>query len=343
MNDDFSFDNDTTEESSNDFGEKKKIIKFLIIVAVAAIAGFSVYFVTDWLINGRQKPVPVVQKDTELELTDEMVVYLYNNVKYEVNGIRNDIFFNASVTQSSFSGEQMLYFALRYATKSDFVNMNTTYEDEFELEETPSDGDTTGEDSENADESNQETKTENKQPTNVIPTYSISKSKIDEYLYNFFGGEVSGPTNGTFNVAVNFSAGGYNAGTMTYDATSDSYIIKFDSKSVVASDLAMNPYLYSIESAMREGKTNNIIIKEKVVFTKCQQLSDENGALIDSYNCGIFKDKANSNLIEQKNGVSKSQLGTLGIANYKESAAIITYTFYKDENDEYHFESSKIE
>ena len=341
MNEDFSFEEDTVEDdSSNDFGEKKKIIKFLIIVAAAAIAGFSVYFITDWLINGRQKPVPVVQKDTDLELSDEMVVYLYNNVKYEVNGIRNDVFFNPSVTASSFSGEQMLYYAMRYATKSDFVNMNTSYEDD--LEPTPSDGDLVAD---NDDENSKEggaTETP-KQPTNVIPTYSISKSTIDRYLFNFFGDGVTGPTNGVFNIAFNFSAGGYNAGTMTYDANSDSYIIKFDSKSVVAADLAMNPYLYGIESAMREGKTNNIIIKEKVVFTKCQQLSEENGALIDSYNCGIFKDKATTNLIEQKNGVSKSQLGTLGIANYKENAAIITYTFVKDENDEYHFESSKIE
>ena len=339
MNEDFSFEDETVEDdSSNDFGEKKKIIKFLIIVAVAAIAGFSVYFITDWLINGNKKPVSVVQKDTELELTDEMVVYLYNNVKYEVNGIRNDVFFNPSVTASSFSGEQMLYFAMRYATKSDFVNMNTSYEDD--LEPTPSDGDLV-EDGENSKEGG--AASEPTQPTDVTPTYSISKSTIDRYLFNFFGDGVFGPTSGVFNIAFNFSAGGYNAGTMTYDSNSDSYIIKFDSKSVVAADLAMNPYLYGIESAMKEGKTNNIIIKEKVVFTKCQQLSEENGALIDSYNCGIFKDKATSNLIEQKNGVSKSQLGTLGIANYKENAAIITYTFVKDENDEYHFESSKIE
>ena len=339
MNEDFSFEDDTMEdESSNDFGEKKKIIKFLIIVAVSAIVGFSVYFVTDWLINGRQKPQPVEQKDVELELTDEMVVYLYNNVKYEVNGIRNDIFFNPSVTASSFSGEQMLYYAMRYATKNDFVNMNTSYQEEVELEETPS-----VDEGEEPTEGTEEKKPETKVPENIIPTYSISKSRVDEYLNHFFGPDVTGPTSGVFNIAFNFSAGGYNAGTMTYDSNSDSYIIKFDSKSVVASDLAMNPYLYAIDSAVREGKTNKIIIKEKVVFTKCQQLSEENGALIDRYNCGIFKDKALSNLIEQKNGVSKSQLSTLGIANYKENAAIIAYTFFKDENDEYHFESSKIE
>ncbi|MBO5120977.1 MAG: hypothetical protein J6C28_04790, partial [Bacilli bacterium] len=56
---DFSFNDSMEEETSGGYnqdpGEKKKIIKFLIIVVVAAIAGFSVYFITDALINGNRK------------------------------------------------------------------------------------------------------------------------------------------------------------------------------------------------------------------------------------------------------------------------------------------------
>ena len=45
---DFSFNDSMEEETTGynqDPGEKKKIIKFLIVVVVAAIAGFSVYFI----------------------------------------------------------------------------------------------------------------------------------------------------------------------------------------------------------------------------------------------------------------------------------------------------------
>ena len=41
------------------------------------------------------------------------------------------------------------------------------------------------------------------------------------------------------------------------------------------------------------------------------KLSEENGALIDSYNCGIFKDKATTNLIEQKNGLYEEETDRL--------------------------------
>ena len=314
---DFSFNDSMEEETTGynqDPGEKKKIIKFLIVVVVAAIAGFSVYFITDALINGNRKGTVITStKDSEMDLSDEMIVYLYDNVTYAVNGIRNDKFFKSGRVQADdFTTQDKIYFALRYATESDFVDMSS------------------GDASEVA-------------PESALKTYSISNDKIKEYVFNFFGKDVTYTTGTPVNIAVNFAKGGYNAGTMKYDSMTDSWLVTFDSVSEGGPSMVVNPYLYKIESAMREGKTNNIIIKEKVVFTKCQQLSEENGALIDSYNCGIFKDKATTNLIEQKNGVSKSQLGTLGIANYKENAAIITYTFVKDENDEYHFESSKIE
>jgi len=327
---DFSFD-DSVEENSGgyneDQNEKKKIIKFLIIVAVAAIAGFSVYFITDALINGNRKTTVVTEpKDMEMDLSDEMVVYLYNNVKYEVNGIRSDRFFKTgSVTADDFTTQEKMYFALRYATQSDFVNM------------TPSSSTTTTEETEDGET----TITENTEKE--LATFSISKSKIDEYMYNFFGEGYSYSTDTPVTISVNFAVDGYNSGVMSYDATSDSFLVKFDNVSTGGSDLAIKPYLYKLSSAMREGKTNNIIIKEKVVFTNVKQYTDEAGNLIDKYDCGIYRDYARTNLLEQKTGVVKSQLSMLGLENYQESASTVTYTFFKDENDEYHFLNSVIE
>lgn len=332
---DFSFNDSIEEQDDGSYNggqnEKKKIIKFLIIVVVAAIAGFSVYFITDALINGNRKTtVTSNAKDTEMDKNDEMISYLYGNVKYEVNGIRSDKFFKSgSVTADDFTTQEKMYFALRYATASDFVNMSSNIEDTTDEIEDGTEG-----------ESSDTTKNE---VVEQKPTYSISKSRIDEYMYNFFGEDYSYSTDTPINVTVNFKVGEYNSGIMNYDAASDSFIITFDSTVAGASDMAINPYLYQFKSAMREGKTNNIIIKESVVFTTCNQYTDDAGSFIDKYDCGIYRDYARTNLLEQKNGAVKSQLSVLGIENYKDNASTVTYTFFKDENDEYHFLSSEIE
>ena len=306
---DFSFNDSMEEETTGynqDPGEKKKIIKFLIVVVVAAIAGFSVYFITDALINGNRKGTVITStKDSEMDLNDEMIVYLYDNVTYAVNGIRNDKFFKSgSVQADDFTTQDKIYFALRYATESDFVDMSA------------------GDASEVA-------------PESALKTYSISNDKIKEYVFNFFGKDVTYSTGTPVNIAVNFAKGGYNAGTMKYDSMTDSWLVTFDSVSEGGPNMVVNPYLYKIESAMREGKTNNIIIKEKVVFTAIKQHTDKAGKPIDLYDCAI-------NQLEMKSGVVADQLTLLGIDNYKDNASTVTYTFFKDENDEYHFLSSEI-
>lgn len=313
---DFSFNDSMEEESgyNQDPGEKKKIVKFLIIVVVAAIAGFSVYFVTDMLINGNNKgSVVQTTKDSEMDLDDEMIVYLYDNVTYAVNGIRNDKFFKSgSVKASDFTTQDKIYFALRYATEADFIDMTSS-----DLSDTTDSAE-------------------------VLKTYSISNDKIKEYVFNFFGEDVTYTTGSPVNIAVNFAKDGYNAGTLNYDSATDSWLVTFDSVSEGGSKMVINPYLYKIESAMREGETNNIIIKEKVVFTAIKQYTDDAGNPIDQYDCAVYKDYAKSNQLEMKTGVVADQLTLLGIENYSENASVVTYTFFKDENDEYHFLSSEI-
>lgn len=324
MEDDFTIDDESSGGYNQDPGEKQKIIKFVIIVVVAAVVGLTVYFITDALINGNKKGGSiVVTKDTEMELNDEMVIYLYDNVTYSVNGIRNDKFFkNGSVTADSFTNQEKFYYALRYAVEADFVDMSTT---------------NSGED---VDDSETAVKQDN---SNTGPvTYSISNERIREYMFNFFGDGVTYDTNTPVYIAVNFAKNGMNAGTLNYDASSDSFLIQFDSVSDGVNNYAINPYLYKLESAMREGKTNNIILKERVVFTSTTQYKDENEALIDMYDCGIYKDYGKSTLLEQKTGVTKTQLMMLGIENYQNSSSIVTYTFFKDDNDQYHFLSSEI-
>ncbi len=329
---DFSFNDsiaDETEEEqtgyNSDPGEKKKIIKFLIIVVVAAIAGLSVYFITDALINGNRKPTTTTTAvDSEMELSDEMVVYLYDNVSYAVNGVRSDKFFkSASINPSDFTNQEKFYFALRYAVESDFIDMTTSTATESDEKEKDDDGSA-------------------KEEKKELKTYSISNDKIREYMFNFFGDDVSYSTSGSIPIAVNFLKDGYNAGTLNYDSMSDSFLVKFDSVSAGGSSMVVNPYLYKLVSAMREGKTSNIIIEEIVVFTQTNQYTDETGKPIDKYDYAVYKDFAKTSALEQKAGVTKSELSLIGIENYKDYATKIKYTFFKDENDEYHFLKSEI-
>lgn len=323
MNDDFTVEDSSYDEGSGGYnkdpGEKNKIIKLLIIVAVSAVVGLTVYFITDMLINGGKTNGGVVlTRDQELELSDEMVVYLYDNVSYSVNGLRNDNFFkNASVTEANFTNQEKFYYALRYAIEADFVDMSTT----------------------NGGEEDPST---NKGGSNEPVIYSISNDRIKEYMFNFFGDGVTYDTSSPIYIAVNFSKNGKNAGQLQYDASSDSFLIQFDSVSDSSANLPVKPYLYKLESAMREGKTDNIILKERVVFVNTKQYQDGQGNLLDKYDCGIYKDFGKSTLLEQKTEVSKNQLMMIGIENYQNSASTVTYTFYKDDNDEYHFLNSVI-
>lgn len=319
---DFRFNDFDDEESSGynqNLSEKKRIIKFIIIAIVALTCGLTVYFVTDSLFNGNKEPVAPVSKDTELEVNDEMVIYLYDNISYTVKDLRNDKFFKADkVLVDDFTTQDKFYYALRYAVAGDFIDMSTSSD---ELDE---DGNT-------------------KDEKDKFITYSISNTTINEYMYNFFGEDITYSTDTPVTVAVNFSSGKFNEGILKYDTNSDSFLIQFDSASKSADDMAINPYLYKLDSALLEGATGNIIIKEKIVFTEYTQNKDESGTLIDSYDYKIYSDYAKSNLIEQNSGVTKSDLMAIGIENFKDSATVISYTFFKDSNDEYHFLSSEIE
>ena len=312
---DFSFEDsiEETGEYNSDPNEKRKIIKLVIVAVVSIVVGLAVYFVTDALINGNKKSgTTTVVKDSEMQLSDEMIVYLYDNVTYAVNGLRSDKFFKSgSVTAGDFTTQEKIYFALRYATEADFIDMSVSDEQSDAGEK-------------------------------KLKEYSISNDKIKEYIFNFFGKDVTYSTDTPVNISVNFLKDGFNAGTLKYESITDSWIVVFDSVYDGASKLPVNPYLYKIDSAMREGKTNNIIIKEKIVFTGLKQYTDDAGQPIDKYDCGIYKDFGKTNQLEMKTGVVADQLTLLGIENYKDNSSIVTYRFFKDENDEYHFLSSEI-
>lgn len=325
MNDDYSFAEDLDEEEeleSNDDKEKKKIIKFVIIVVVAAVVGIAVYFITDALINGKQEEPtgPVERADQEMSLNDEMVTYLYGNVSYAVVGVRNNTFFKAAqVTANDFTDAEKFHYAMRYAIEADFVDMgvNVAADDELLDDEEDEEGEPQG-----------------------PHIWAISNNVVREYMYNFFGSSVTYSTSSEIPIGLNFQKNGYNAGTLKYDSSSDTFRIQFDS---VTSLPPIKPVLGKLTGAMREGKSDDIILTEKVVFAACpKQYEDEAGNAIDKYDCTIYKDAGGTQAIQQMTGVSKSQLQTVGVENFLDDATTVKYRFFKDENDEYHFSSSEL-
>ena len=90
------------------------------------------------------------------------------------------------------------------------------------------------------------------------------------------------------------------------------------------------------------GYNDSVDFAAKNLVTFGGSFTRSSGQPIDKYDCGIYKDFGKTNQLEMKTGVVTDQLTLLGIENYKDNSSIVTYTFFKDENDEYHFLSSEI-
>ena len=84
------------------------------------------------------------------------------------------------------------------------------------------------------------------------------------------------------------------------------------------------------------------MLKEKVIFTS---YTEHKGATDDAeatYDYKICADYQCSEVLETKTGVTKSQYynDPIELDDYEDKATTITYTFFKDSNNEYHFLSS---
>ena len=100
--------------------------------------------------------------------------------------------------------------------------------------------------------------------------------------------------------------------------------------------------LNDIVSAIRKAGTQHIVIKEKVIFTKS---SKRTGATADAeavYDYSVCADYACNEVLDSKTGVKESDYynNPIELADYEAQATTITYTFFKDSVNEYHFLSS---
>ena len=348
---DFNVD-DSTESSSeyNNNNERKKVFKLVIIILVSAVVGFSVYFITDKLINKPQAPQEI-PAEIEMELSDEMVRYLYDGVTYDADGlgVRSNAFFkNDEVTAADFSIAERLYLALRYASVNDFVPIPVEDKKPAKLEESDKKDDAPDMETLRPRKEEHVTTTTNKHTTInktevkvVVPKYTIGTSIINNYMYDFFG-EDYGSVDSTVDVVLKFKANNLNQGTFKYDKTKNCYVVELTKTSPNATSLGANPYLYELISAKKIVSSNDIVIREKVVFTSTKQYTDADGKPIDKYDCTVYSDVKKSNVIDERKGVSRSQLLSLSISDYEDNASTYEHTFFKDDNDEYHYSGSKL-
>ena len=357
LDEDYSFEEEeeTGEYQTDSPFTPENIKKWAIILTVSFVTFITVYFITDALINGGNKATEAPLKDTPMTLNDEMVTYLYGNVSFAIRGMRNPIFFkNEKVTIDSFSNNDKFFFVTRYLTSSDFTAI---YE---EVDVTGGTTTTTTETTTTTDENgNTSTETntdvsvdENTDTVMKIKEFSISNDTIKAAMEDFFGDGVTYNYEGEIPFAANFTVDGYNAGLLRYDSNSDSFLIDFDRNSdLTAETVPIKPVYGELISAIRMAKTSNIIIKEQVIFTqyvehKGEVTVNEDGEEVDentTYDYKICADYECSNVLDSKTGITKAQYynDPIELADYKDHATTITYTFFKDSNNEFHFLSSE--
>ncbi len=356
LDEDYTFDEDEDGDSTGEYQTDspftpENIKKWAIILTVSFVTFITVYFITDALINGGNKNQEVPLKDTPMTLNDEMITYLYGNVSFAIRGMRNDIFFkNEKVTIDSFSNNDKFFFVSRYLTSSDFTAIyeevdvtggsTTTTETTTTTTTTDEEGNTTTETDTDVDVNTEETT----DTIMKIKEFSISNETIKAAMEDFFGEDVTYNYEGEIPFAANFTVDGFNAGLLRYDDLSDSFLINFDRNSdLTAESVPIKPVYGELVSAIRMAKTSNIVLKEQVIFTQYVEHKGATEEEESTYDYKVCADYDCSNVLEEKVGITKAQYynNPIELSDYKDKATTITYTFFKDSNNEFHFLSSE--
>ena len=280
------------EDIEENPGESKlrrenKFIPILIVIIVSITIGLVVFFVSNSIFNPKKKDTKTEIVSKTLNLNDENVEILYSYVTYGVNNTRGDKFIKEqNVFLNSFTNYEKFYYALMFASYDDFTN--------------------TGE----VDANN-----------NKI--YSISNSKIKEYMIRYFGPNVSYSTTSEIKYFFNFTINGNNYGIMNYDSASNSFNTIFINYRDGSNSKDIN--YYTKLSSAKSFSDGTLEIKEKIIY-----VATENNKT------NIYKDYQHNMLIESVNN------SNISIDDYLSRASTITYKF-SAYNNTYYFDSSSIE
>jgi len=172
--------------------------------------------------------------------------------------------------------------------------------------------------------------TELKSTNNTTKSYTIDASKVSEYMKKLFGPKVKFNKNIETTIYLPFTKEDKNTGTIKYDSSTSKYIITLNSNTKQLTKT--NTYITDLSKAVKYDK--KLIIEEKIIYTDIK--------VNNKYNVNIYKDYYHTMLLDKKENIGKDDLDNL-IDNYLDDAPIITYVFALDDNDDYYFESSRID
>ncbi len=274
-------------------------IPIIIVIVVAILIGLTVFLVSNAILNPAKKE-PADSSVTKLDLKDENVEILYNYVTYGTNNTRYEKFIKEqNVTIDSFSNYDKFYYALMFVETSDIVDNNKTDE-----------------------------------AGNKI--FSIPESKIKTYMKRFFGPNINYSTDTEITYAFNFSSGGKNIATLTYDPTTQCFNIVFKDTSEKKETNVVEPYYAKLTDASLTSD-GTLTLEEKIIYTDAKTNTD------GTYNITIYKDYNHTEQIDIKQNYSQELLKTdpITVDDYSNKTSTITYTF-KTYNNTYYFESSII-
>ncbi len=274
-------------------------IPIIIVIVVAILIGLTVFLVSNAILNPAKKE-QAESSVTKLELKDENVEILYNYVTYGTNNTRYEKFIKEqNVTIDSFSNYDKFYYALMFVETSDIVDNNKTDEEGNKI-------------------------------------FSIPESKIKTYMKRFFGPNINYSTDTEITYAFNFSSGGKNIATLTYDATTQCFNIVFKDTSEKKETNVVEPYYAKLTDASLTSD-GTLTLEEKIIYTDAKTNTD------GTYNITIYKDYNHTEQIDIKQNYSQELLKTdpITVEDYSNKASTITYTF-KTYNNTYYFESSTI-
>ena len=292
-------DDDTDIKFGKNISKKKsssranKKFTTIVVIGVAVLFGVTFFIIFNLIFNRREPVEPV---SNELALDDERVVALYDRVKYGARGPRYYKFVSEpSVTEKNFTNYEKFYYALSLTETSDFRETGTNNE------------------------------------AGVVEYY-ISSAKIQQYMQEFFGDGVKYVTASSLNYTFDFVKEDKNSGQLNYNADKKRYTIYFTDK---VEDEAQNIETIRVYGELSSAKLDGdkIVIKEKVIFPKCNKNAS------NTYDCIIYRDYENTVKIDEAIGQDPNHV--FKPSDY-ESANVVTYTFKPNARGSYSFESSKL-
>lgn len=229
--DNYELDEDKIAEQEK---KKEKIIarrkiRIIVVAVVAVVVGLVVFFVSYALLSNNNKTNNQITTDVTLTLTSERVTNLYKLVTYGEGGIRNNKYIsNAEVTLKDFTNDEKYYYALMYASSSDFLDTGAV------------------------DTSN-----------NKI--YALKKTRMDQLMKKYFGSKVTYETSGEITHTFDFVINNGNTVDLSYDEANKYFKTIITSKAIDQPSNLIDDYYTMLYKATRKAN-NDILLEEKIIY-----------------------------------------------------------------------------